>query len=270
MRHCRTDIKWQLSPGQMTGDWDSWFLTHASKKGAWMGHPALSLFAMEMTPGKKAIDKIFKRRNRYEIPDWQREGDLWDKDKKQSLIDSILRGWRLPKFYFIKISDDQYQVEDGQQRLLAIYEFCGDELPLFPESAKKFGGQYYSDLPQAVAEAFDDFEIEYDLIENATDEELKEFFQRLQAGLPLTSSEKLNAVNGKLRDFVRSISKHDFFAKSICIPNTRYSHFDIAAKVLSIEIEGLDSGLRFDIKKSLSPQRTFPPRQPLPKGLSLR
>lgn len=213
---------------------------------------------MEMTSGKKAIDKIFKRRNRYEIPDWQREGDLWDRDKKQSLIDSILRRWRLPKFYFIKVSEDQFQVEDGQQRLLAIYEFCGDELPLSPASTKEFGGQYYSKLPQTIAEAFDDFEIEYDLIENATDEELKDFFQRLQAGLPLTSSEKLNAVHGKLRDFVRTISKHDFFAKSICIPNTRYSHFDIAAKVLSIEIEGLDSGLRFeDIKAVFESSANF-------------
>jgi hypothetical protein len=206
---------------------------------------------MKMTPESKAIDKIYKRRNRYEMPDWQRGGNLWDQSKKQALIDSMLRGWRLPKFYFIKTAPEQFLVEDGQQRLLAIYDFFDDELTLSTETAKKFGGKYYSKLPQAVAEALDDFEIVYDVIEEATDEDLKEFFQRLQAGLPLTSSEKLNALHGKLRDFVRTISRHSFFKDTIAIANTRYSHFDIAAKVVCVEIEGLQTGLRFDDIKSV-------------------
>jgi Protein of unknown function DUF262 len=222
------------------------------------GPIVLYLVGMEMTSGRRAIDKIFKRRNRYEIPDWQREGDLWDRAKKQALIDSILRGWKLPKFYFVKTSPDQYLVEDGQQRLLAIYEFCDNELALSTASAKQFGGRFYNELPQTVADAIDDFEIEYDLIEGATDEELKEFFQRLQAGLPLTSSEKLNAVHGKLRDYVRSISKDPFFKETIAIADTRYSHFDIAAKVASIELEGLETGLRFeDIKAVFESSTSF-------------
>lgn len=211
-----------------------------------------------MTSGRRAIDKIFKRRNRYEIPDWQREGDLWDKAKKQALIDSVLRGWKLPKFYFVKTSLDQYLVEEGQQRLLAIFEFCDNELSLSANSAKQFGGSFYNELPQVVADAIDDFEIEYDLIEGASDEELKEFFQRLQAGLPLTSSEKLNAVHGKLHDYARGISKDPFFKETIAIANTRYSHFDIAAKVVSIELEGLETGLRFeDIKAVFESSTNF-------------
>jgi hypothetical protein len=49
---------------------------------------------MQMRAEKKAIDKIYKRRDRYEIPDWQREV-VWAQDKKQLLIDSILRDWNL-------------------------------------------------------------------------------------------------------------------------------------------------------------------------------
>jgi uncharacterized protein with ParB-like and HNH nuclease domain len=165
---------------------------------------------MKMTREHRAVDKIFRRRNRYDIPDWQR-GDVWDKPKKQSLIDSILRGWKLPKFYFVKTSEDQFLVEDGQQRLLAIFEFCSNELPLAAESVKQYGGPLYRDLTPRIADSFDDFEIDYDVIEGATDEELKELFQRLQAGLPLTSSEKLNAVHSKLRDYCRNVSKHAFF-----------------------------------------------------------
>ncbi len=200
---------------------------------------------MKMTPERRALDKIFRRRDRYEIPDWQRE-EVWDQAKKQLLIDSILRGWKLPKFYFVKSANDEYEVVDGQQRLLAIFEFCSNELALSPETAKKFGGPLYRDLSQKVGDAIDDFEIEYDVIEDATDEELKGFFLRLQTGLPLTSSEKLNAVHSKLRDFCRTVSRHPFFKDTVSIPDTRYAHLDIVAKVATIEIEGLETGLRFD------------------------
>jgi len=222
---------------------------------------------MKMTAERRALDKIFRRRDRYDIPDWQRE-EVWDTAKKQCLIDSILRGWKLPKFYFVKTSDDEYEVVDGQQRLSAIFEFCSNELPLSAESATRFGGSRYSDLSQKVADSFDDFEIEYDVIENATDEELKDFFQRLQAGLPLTSSEKLNAVHSKLRDYCRTFSRHLFFKETVAIPDTRYSHFDIAAKVATVEIEGLDTGLRFDdIKDVFESQRNFSPTSAVAKRI---
>jgi hypothetical protein len=200
-----------------------------------------------MIADSREIDKIYKRRDRYEIPDWQRE-EVWPKEKKQLLIDTILRGWHLPKFYFLKVSSDpdEYEVIDGQQRLMAVFEFLDNELPLSDQSANKFKARYYKDLSDHLSDRFDDYKIEYDEITDANERELKEFFQRLQAGLPLTSSEKLNAVHSKLRDYCRTMSKHPFFKETVTIPNTRYSHFDIIAKVATNEIEGLDTGLRFD------------------------
>lgn len=200
---------------------------------------------MKMTSEKRAIDKIFHRRDRYDIPDWQR-GKVWSRERKQRLIDSVLRGWKLPKFYFIKTTGEDYLVEDGQQRLTAILEFFSNKLPLKPDAVSQFGGRLYRDLPRTVSDPFDDFEIEYDVIEEANDEELKEFFQRLQKGMPLTSSEKLNSIHSKLRDYCKSMSKHRFFKDTVATPDTRYAHFDIVAKVATIEIEGLDNGLRFD------------------------
>ena len=119
---------------------------------------------------------------------------------------------------------------DGQQRLTAIYEFLANELALSEESTKEFGGPYYKDLKSKYSDAFDDFEIEYDEIEDASEEELKQFFQRLQQGLPLSSSEKLNSVHSKLRDYCRILTKHNFFSKSVALANTRLAHFDIASK----------------------------------------
>jgi uncharacterized protein with ParB-like and HNH nuclease domain len=212
---------------------------------------------MKMTTGRRALDKVYKRRDRYEIPEWQR-GEVWNTERKQQLIDSILRGWRLPKFYFVKWDDDEYEVVDGQQRLTAIYEFFANELPLPDDSLTTFGGPYYKDLKQRLSDAFDDFEIEFDEIEDATEEELKQFFQRLQQGLPLTSSEKLNSVHSKLRDFARSLVKHSFFQTSVSLADTRLAYFDIATKTSAIEIEGIDTGLRFeDLKEIFEAQKNF-------------
>lgn len=213
---------------------------------------------MKMKPGQRALDKIYKRRDRYEIPEWQR-GKVWDDERKRSLIDSILRGWKLPKFYFVKVEeDDVYDVVDGQQRLTAIYDFFGNNLALSDSSTKDFGGPFYKDLKPKVSDAFDDFEIEFDEIYDAKEEELKEFFQRLQQGLPLTSSERLNSLHSSLRDFCQNLSTHKFFSQSIALSNTRLAHFDIATKAVAIEVEGIDTGLRFeDIKKIFASQRSF-------------
>lgn len=201
---------------------------------------------MKMQSKKRAIDKIYKRRDRYEIPEWQRQ-EVWSRSKKQNLIDTMLRGWKLPKFYLFKVSDDpeSYEVVDGQQRLVTILEFFENELPLADETADKFGGQYYKELPDNVVDAFDDYEIEFDEIEEATEEEVKAFFQRLQEGLPLTSAEKLNSIHSKLRDYLVELAKHPFFSK-VSASDRRYGHFDILAKVAAIEIDGLEVGLRYD------------------------
>lgn len=212
---------------------------------------------MKMTPQRRALDKIYKRRDRYEIPDWQRE-KVWDTAKRQQLIDSVLRGWRLPKFYFVKSAEDEYEVVDGQQRLAAIYDFFENELPLLPDSVAQFGGPYYKDLKSKYSDAFDDFEIDYDEIEEATEADLKQFFQRLQEGLRLTSSEKLNSVHSKLRDYCKTLARHDFFNKSVVVPDTRFAHFDIVSKAATIEIEGIETGLRYDdIKPVFEAQSTF-------------
>ena len=79
---------------------------------------------MKMQAKTRAIDKIYKRRDRYDIPEWQRQV-VWGRSKQQNLIDSILRGWKLPKFYFLRVSSDleAYEVVDGQQRLATIFGF---------------------------------------------------------------------------------------------------------------------------------------------------
>lgn len=204
---------------------------------------------MQMRSDKRELDKIFKRRDRYEIPDWQRD-EVWDVPRKQKLIDSILRGWRLPKFYFVVTGPQTYEVVDGQQRLATIFEFLSGELTLSDETAKEFGGATYAELPADVSDEVDDFEIDFDEISDASDEALMEFFQRLQSGLQLNSSEKLNAIPSKLKAFCKKSAAHKFFKDCVAFSDRRYAHFDVMAKVATLEVEGPGTGLRYqDVKQ---------------------
>ncbi len=91
---------------------------------------------MKIEIRSRAIDKVYKRRDRIDMPDFQRE-EVWPDDKKRLLIDSILRGWHLPKFYFRKVDDSTFECVDGQQRLSAIFSFFADDLTLSEDTAKR-------------------------------------------------------------------------------------------------------------------------------------
>ena len=146
---------------------------------------------MELRP--RSLDKLYKRRDRIEMPDWQR-GKVWPQHKKQKLVDTILKGWHAPVLYFRKVGDETFECIDGQQRLSAVWEFYDNKLSLSEESQKLYGGPLYRDMKHAVQDRFDDYVFQIEEIEDATDDEVKELFQRLQLGTALNTPEKLNAI----------------------------------------------------------------------------
>jgi hypothetical protein len=199
---------------------------------------------MKMELRSRALDKLYKRRDRIDMPDFQRE-EVWADHQKRQLIDTILRGWHLPKFYFRKVEEATYECVDGQQRLAAIFEFYDGHLRLDPKAARAYGGRTYKDLRPTCSDAFDDFEIDIEEIEDATDRDLEDLFVRLQLGTPLTTAEKLNALGGDPRDFAKWASDQDFFERGIAVRDTRYAHFDIAVKWLFLETQGIQPQMRF-------------------------
>src|SRR3546814_14242446 len=88
---------------------------------------------MKMKKHPFAIPTVCKMQNRIDpTPDYQRP-PAWSRKQKQLLMDTILRNYDIPKFYWRKVNRAdgvQYEVVDGQQRLRAIWEFEADEFPL--------------------------------------------------------------------------------------------------------------------------------------------
>lgn len=200
---------------------------------------------MRMERRKKAIDKLYKRRDRIDMPDYQRE-EVWSDLKKKTLIDTILRGWHIPKFYFRRLDDGSFECIDGQQRLSAIIEFFDDNLTLSPDTARRYdGAEKYSQLPDNVSDNFDDYEVDIEEIEDASDRDLEELFQRLQLGTPLNTAEKLNAILGDLRDFCHEATEKPFYTNKVVMRNTRYAHFESVVRWIYIEARGIQPQMRY-------------------------
>lgn len=175
-------------------------------------------------------------------PDFQRPA-VWSRAQKQLLIDTILRGYDVPKLYWRKIGSkpDKYDVVDGQQRLRAIFEFCAGEFALAkdaePIENDGIAKLKYSELPDDVRLKFDTYGLDVIILSETDEEEVREMFLRLQNGTTLKAQERRNAMPGKMRDFVRALSQHKFFEK--CGFNNSRFNFDlVAAQMAALELEG--------------------------------
>ncbi len=218
-----------------------------------------------METRNKSLDKLYKRRARIDIPEYQR-GKVWSLQKKQLFVDTILKGWKIPKLYFRLVDADEQSFEcvDGQQRLNAVFEFYDNKLVLPDEAVKKYNGKTYSTLRPEFSDKFDDYEFQIDEIEDATDEELEVLFLRLQLGTPLNTAEKLNAIGGNLRDYIKELSKSDFFQKAISVRDTRYAHFVICSKFFYLVIHQIPSQLRqSELERMLKDNKNFSKKSPV-------
>jgi len=203
---------------------------------------------MDIRKDKKALDKLYRRRDRYDLqPDFQRE-KVWSETKQQKLMDTILKKWDIPKIYLRVVDEENFECIDGQQRMTAIFKFYDNELKL-PKESGKYAGLYYNDLPDKIEDIFDDYELDIELINDASDDELRELFARLQLGMPLNSAEKLNAMSGNMRDFVKNLSENDFFNSKTPLSTRRYAFQAIAAQICLLEIDGIKNAKFSDLSE---------------------
>lgn len=185
-------------------------------------------------------------------PEYQREGDIWTVEKRQLLVDSILNGYDIPKIYFHKFSrpkkikgaSKSFSIVDGKQRLLSIWQFIDGEYPLsdsfeyFADPSVKAGGLTYSELGSKYPRLklrFDSYPLSIITIETDDVELIEDMFSRLNEAVPLSAAEKRNAFPGPIPKQIRSLAKTQFFTKHLPFSNSRYRHFDLAAKFLLTE-----------------------------------
>lgn len=197
---------------------------------------------------------LYSERDEIQInPDYQRAGEIWNLEKRQLLIDSILNDYDLPKIYFhdlrnFKEASDKYEysIIDGRQRLETIWKFMNDDFTTANDFVYQrnpeldLAGLSYSDLAKDHAKIrirFDSFVLPIVLVETSEGDIdlIEDMFSRLNEAVPLNAAEKRNAIGGRLVQAITSISKHDFFNKKVKFSNKRYQHREISARILLIE-----------------------------------
>ncbi len=155
-------------------------------------------------------------------------GVVWNPDQQKKLIDSVLRGYQLPIIYLhyqtrtvATITQQSYDIIDGQQRITALHDFVEGAFPLFAVDDEKakfprflqdepcpWGGRDIHGLADDLKERLLKTELPIAKIttHNSDDNnEVRDLFVRLQSGFPLNAQEKRDSYPGQFTAFILSL-----------------------------------------------------------------
>jgi len=124
-------------------------------------------------------------------PEYQRNYFYADGKKDVAVIQSILKGYPIGLIYFNKVSKDNFEVLDGQQRITSFGRFVTNKFAIKDENGME---QYFDGIASNKQSKILDTKLliyECEGIES----EIKEWFKTINiAGVPLNEQELLNAV----------------------------------------------------------------------------
>lgn len=193
-------------------------------------------------------------------------GVVWSEPQQKLLIDSILRGFDLPKIFLSKLpdgSDQLFEVVDGVQRLTSIWRFLADEFSL-PRSSEypavgSIGGKSWSELPRDAQDRLQFAKITVTELEDTTSEEIRELFQRLQRGESLNAAETRNAMDVPVRHFVANhLAQHELWPET-GIRKKRFGWHEMSAISLALVTADGPTGLRGADLHALYDDKDFDP-----------
>ncbi len=178
-------------------------------------------------------------------PEYQR-GAVWKDPQQKKLIDSVFRSYPLPLIYLhhkkrtvAGMQREDLEIIDGQQRINALNKFGQNALKLFDpvkdDKAARFpifikdlpcpwASCDYSGLSDDLKGKFDNTELSIVKVITDNEDEARDLFIRLQAGLPLNAQEKRDAWPGGFTEFTLKFGGkegltrypgHEFFQKHI-------------------------------------------------------
>lgn len=111
--------------------------------------------------------------------------------KEVAVIDSIIKGYPIGLIYFNKVSKDNLEVLDGQQRITSLGRFITDKFAIRDENGnpQNFSGMAKDKKTKILETKLTIYECE------GEESEIKEWFRTINiAGVPLNEQELLNAV----------------------------------------------------------------------------
>ena len=124
-------------------------------------------------------------------PEYQRNYIYADGKKDVAVIDSILNDYPLGLIYFVKVSDDKFEILDGQQRITSIGRYVKEKFAIKDENSME---QYFDGI--AADKQLKILKTKLTIYECEGEEsEIKKWFQTINiAGVPLNDQELSNAI----------------------------------------------------------------------------
>ncbi|MFA6143038.1 MAG: DUF262 domain-containing protein [Candidatus Omnitrophota bacterium] len=124
-------------------------------------------------------------------PEYQRNYIYAEEGREVAVIESMLKSYPLGLIYFNKVSDDKFEVLDGQQRITSIGRFLNDKFAIKDADGMEqyFGGMAKDKKDKILETKLLIYECE------GTESQIKEWFKTINiAGVPLVPQELLNAI----------------------------------------------------------------------------
>lgn len=128
-------------------------------------------------------------------PSYQRRS-VWNEDYKSFFIDTIIGNYPCPPvFLHQEISPDgqiHFNVVDGKQRLMAIFEFIEGVFAV-PEKAEKvtLRGKYFKDLPDEVKVSFWGYILSAEYLPDTSDRTINNIFDRINRNVARLTRQEL-------------------------------------------------------------------------------
>lgn len=186
-------------------------------------------------------------------PPYQRKSGVWNLRDKAYLIDSIINGFDVPKFYVadfsysssrLNASNRPYAVIDGRQRFEALFDFLDGKVPLnsdfiyLADPSLALGGLTARDLAlefPRILKRVESFNISVMSVITDQESRINDLFVRLNKSKSLTGAEVRSAMLGEVPKHIQHLSSHPFFTEFVAFSNRRKQHENVAAKLMLIE-----------------------------------
>lgn len=185
----------------------------------------ISMNPMNEIKVDKGYYTVYELKRRYEAKEKRiiidsefQRADVWKKNRKIELIESVLMGLPLPIFYFTQDKFGRLIVVDGRQRLTALFEYMTDRFPLNKlKILPELNGKRFSDLSPVLQGRIEDFQIQAHVIMPPTPDRIKfDIFERVnRGGVQLNQQEIRNALyQGNATRLLRRVSTSDAFTRA--------------------------------------------------------
>ena len=167
------------------------------------------------------VEQLISRIKHEEIdlaPDFQRQADIWNDERKSRLIESLLLRIPLPVFYVAADESEKWSVVDGIQRMTTIYDYVTGKFPLKRlEYLTKLNGCTHDELRRPLQRRISETQLIVNVIESGTSPDvLFNVFRRINTGgVTLNGQEIRHALNpGPVRDYLKELAESDEFKKA--------------------------------------------------------